>query len=168
MALTNLSESNTLRVASALGYLGVLPFALCAAVLAESATLGAGAQAAALFGFYVPYVFVSYSAVILSFVCGALWGGVNGQQVTRTAAHILLFSNIVSLSAWFSLLLTHVSHFMTLVSVGLLAMGFVAVLFVERTVVNSDGGYWRLRRNLTMVVVLLHLFVLFVIAMESL
>ncbi len=168
MALTNLPESNTSRVASALGYLGALPFLFCAVVLAESTILGGGAQAASLFGFYVPYVFVSYSAVILSFVCGALWGSVNGQEVTRTAGKILLFSNIVCLSAWFSLLLTHVSHFMTLFAVGLLAIGFTAILFVERIVVNSDGGYWQLRKNLTMVVVSLHLFVLFIISMESL
>jgi hypothetical protein len=81
---------------------------------------------------------------------------------------MLLFSNVVCLSAWFSLLLTHVSQVMTLLAVVLLAIGYGSVLFVERFAGRDDLSYWRLRRNLTIAVISLHALVLFFIGMEYL
>jgi len=168
MALNDSLLSASARMAYGLGYLGLLPFLISALVLGNAAVFGLGSQSASLAGFYALYVFVSYSVVILSFVSGTLWGRINPMGVDKLSSSMLLFSNIVCLSAWFSLLLTHVSQVMTLLALILLAIGYGSILFVERFVGRDELSYWRLRRNLTIAVISLHALVLFLIGMEYL
>ena len=155
-------------MAYGLGYLGLLPFLISASMLGNAAVFGLGSQSASLAGFYAPYVFISYSVVILSFVSGTLWGRIHSEVVDKSSSSMLLFSNVVCLSAWFSLLLTHVSHVMTLLALILLAIGYGSVLLVERFAGRDELSYWRLRRNLTIAVISLHALVLFFIGMEYL
>lgn len=168
MAPTDSSMPTSARMAYGLGYLGLLPFLISALVLGNAAVFGLGSQSASLAGFYAPYVFVSYSVVILSFVSGTLWGRINPAGVDKLSSSMLLFSNVVCLSAWFSLLLTHVSQVMTLLALILLAIGYGSVLFVERFAGRDELSYWRFRRNLTIAVISLHALVLFFIGMEYL
>ena len=168
MALNDSSLTASAGMAYGLGYLGLLPFLICALVLGNAAVFGVGSQSASLAGFYAPYVFVSYSVVILSFVSGTLWGRVYSEGADKLSRSMLLFSNVVCLCAWFSLLLTHVSQVMTLLAVVLLAIGYGSVLFVERFAGRDELSYWRLRRNLTIAVISLHALVLFFIGMEYL
>ena len=51
-----------------LGYAGLLPFVVTALLMVRATWFGDGLQSAALGGFYVPYIFIAYSAVILSFM----------------------------------------------------------------------------------------------------
>ncbi len=53
-----------------LGFLGLVPFMLPSYLMANAALFGSGLQSAAIFGLYAPYVFIAYSAIILSFLGG--------------------------------------------------------------------------------------------------
>ena len=56
-----------------LGDLGSLPFILLAGIMADAHFNGPGLHSASVLGLYAPYIFIAYSAVILSFLSGALW-----------------------------------------------------------------------------------------------
>ena len=74
----------------ALGYAGLLPFALSLGVILAAAVSGPGVHSAALFGLYAPYVFIAYSACILSFLSGAVW---RDNTAEHGAASLLIISN---------------------------------------------------------------------------
>ena len=101
---------SVIRITTALGFAGLLPFigALLALVLNVDLP------------FKAEQVFVFYSAIILSFLCGAIWGsllntnfvapdlaGTDFTEVhfTKKASALFIVSNLVSLTAWVSLLI---------------------------------------------------------------
>ena len=88
-----------------LGYLGLIPFFTPLWQMINAVNDGAGIHAASLLGLYAPYVFITYSAIILSFLGGVLWakGRFNQQQKISKAA--IIFSNLMALSAWASLIM---------------------------------------------------------------
>lgn len=145
---------STIRITTVLGCAGLAPFA--------------GAFLATVFEVELPLepekFFVSYSAVILSFLCGALWGSLLGGGVTKTeftkkTMALFVMSNAVSLTAWVSLL-NYERHFE--LSLGLLVLGYTVVLALEYAVVELlykqvYRGYLLLRSWLTISVVVLHL-----------
>ena len=110
--------------------------------------------------------FISYSIVILCFLCGSLWGqALHHASLPKTS--IFLFSNGMTLLAWFSLVLIWSQQ--PSLAVGLLAINYLIVLFFEKIFIwknlSSDSlvqqrRYWRLRWHLTQVVVVCHLLVL--------
>jgi hypothetical protein len=150
---------SAIRVTTALGCAGLLPFV--GALFAANVTL--------IFGVELPFepkqTFVFYSAVILSFLCGAIWGSLLSATFTKKAAALLIVSNLVSLTAWISLL-SYEGHFR--LSLGLLILGYLTVLAAEYAVIELlykkvYRGYLKLRIWLTFCVVGLHLGMLFTI-----
>jgi hypothetical protein len=51
------------------------------------------------------HILVTYAAIILSFLAGIYWGIAFFNKVNRLQIYLLLVSNLVSLSAWFILLI---------------------------------------------------------------
>jgi len=148
-----------------LGDLGSLPFILLAGVMADAHFNGPGLHSASVLGLYAPYIFIAYSAVILSFLSGALWERERERQRSRLdepnrlATVTILFSNFIALSAWACLLLIYVAPIMTVFAICLLLAGFLSLLWVERLTGAAalfSSSYWSMRLRITILVVLLH------------
>ncbi|MEP7186652.1 MAG: DUF3429 domain-containing protein [Rhodanobacter sp.] len=123
----------------AIGWSGVLPFVL--AVLA-ALVLPAWAGFAAA-------VFVSYGAVILSFLGGARWGRAlagdvgSGRFVEAVVPSLIGFSALLLLhTAWIALLL--------------LATGFAVWLVIDQRDPLWSRAYKRMRLGISVVVLMLH------------
>jgi len=165
------------NLTSLLGDLGLVPFILLAGLMAHAYFIGPGLPAASLFGLDAAKGFIAYSAVILSFLSGALWERsrlAESDGLTGLPKAALLFSNIVTLSAWACLLLSNGSPMMQVYAVGLLLLGFLALLWVERqtgglyTRSESRGSsYWSMRLRITLLVVLLHALVAVLMVAEQ-
>ena len=157
MALTTPEKpTNLFTVICLLGSIGLVPFIASVGSMVSGAWLGGGLQSASIFGLYAPYVFMAYSAIILSFLAGTLWGKWETFPSNRRSAAVLIFTNLTSLLAWVSLTVIHMSQFLSILAVAFLAAGYLGILGVERTLKSSSRGYWNLRVSLTTVVVLLH------------
>jgi len=109
-------------------------------------------------------LFGSYSAIILTFLGGVLWG--RGLTVSNPQLRIglLLSSNVVALIAWTSLLL---AGGLTTATLTVLMLGFAVVYGIERLVREPDNQdylavYTNLRGLLTALVTGLHLLVLLI------
>ena len=132
-----------------LGYLGLLPFIGGLVLMMFKETL---------FELFGQQIFITYSAIILSFLSGVLWGAaLEGFDNTlgRTA---LILSNLFALAAWAALLLDGYAK----LAVALLAIGFLAVWFAEKHIrtnqkAASPEGYQTMRNRLTIGVVAMHL-----------
>ena len=146
-----------------LGDLGSLPFILLAGIMADAHFNGPGLHSASVLGLYAPYIFIAYSAVILSFLSGALWERERQRsrqaEPNRLATVTILFSNFIALSAWACLLLIYVAPIMTVFAICLLLAGFLSLLWVERLTGAAalfSSSYWSMRLRITILVVLLH------------
>ena len=152
-----------------LGDLGSLPFILLAGVMADAHFNGPGLHSASVLGLYAPYIFIAYSAVILSFLSGALWERERERERERQPSRLdepnrlatvtILFSNFIALSAWACLLLIYVAPIMTVFAICLLLAGFLSLLWVERLTGAAalfSSSYWSMRQRITILVVLLH------------
>jgi hypothetical protein len=151
------------NLTSLLGDLGSLPFILLAGVMADAHFNGPGLHSASILGLYAPYIFIAYSAVILSFLSGALWERERQRsrqaEPNRLATVTILFSNFIALSAWACLLLIYVAPIMTVFAICLLLAGFLSLLWVERLTGAAalfSSSYWSMRLRITILVVLLH------------
>ena len=151
------------NLTSLLGDLGSLPFILLAGVMADAHFNGPGLHSASVLGLYAPYIFIAYSAVILSFLSGALWERERQRsrqaEPNRLATVTILFSNFIALSAWACLLLIYVAPIMTVFAICLLLAGFLSLLWVERLTGAAalfSSSYWSMRLRITILVVLLH------------
>lgn len=135
---------DTHRVAWVLGFLGLTPFLVGAVGV--------------LAGFHSPTleplnVFITYSAVILSFLSGSLWANAGHQGMSREAALTMILSNVFCLTAWLALLLHN-----NLSAVLLLLVAFPLLCVAEgRVKENLPPSYMRLRTILTWVVFVTHL-----------
>ena len=157
---SNSQRAVTPNILKVLGYAGLLPFLSTTVVMLNAVINGPGLQSAAVFNLYAPYVFISYSAVILSFVAGTLWAKwESGSDSTMTNAAVL-FSNVVSLTAWLALLMIFMSSIMTVFAVTILLVGFASLLWVER-LAKTASDYWQMRVNLTSSVLLMHAVVIY-------
>ena len=95
--------------------------------------------------------FVIYSLVILSFLAGSLWGSAIG--VTGAAKlQRLLVSNGIAVFAALAVLTAQL-----MVAAVLLMLGHLAVLWYERNTGDVDNWYGRLRTQLTLLAVAMHL-----------
>lgn len=157
---SNSQRAVTPNILKVLGYAGLLPFLSTTVVMLNAVINGPGLQSAAVFNLYAPYVFISYSAVILSFMAGTLWAKwESGSDSTMTNAAVL-FSNVVSLTAWLALLMIFMSSIMTVFAVTILLVGFASLLWVER-LTKTASDYWQMRVNLTSSVMLMHAVVIY-------
>ncbi len=137
-----------------LGYLGLLPFLFSLILLFSDTTL---------FNLNGHQFFVAYSAVILSFLSGILWGNGIDHYYHRLSRNILVLSNLFVLLAWGALLQGH-THY--IIATLLLASGYLAVWYAEKLIRNVEQetapkGYQVMRTNLTLGVLLMHFIALF-------
>jgi hypothetical protein len=158
--------TNLFTVICLLGIIGLIPFIISVGCMMSGAWLSGGLQSASIFGLYAPYVFLAYSAIILSFLAGTLWGKWETFPSNRHSAAVLIFTNLTSLLAWVSLTVIHISQFLSILAVALLAAGYLGILGVERTLKSSSRGYWNLRVSLTTFVVFLHWITLYLMIDE--
>jgi hypothetical protein len=103
-----------------LGYLGLLPFAVSTGLVIAGITL---------FGVDPRFLFASYSATILSFLGGVLWGRCLGQTLPMTGSVMLLLSNCFALMAWAALLVSDTGYALALV---VLMAGYCLAYLAER------------------------------------
>ena len=153
-----------------LGDLGSLPFTLLALLMVQGYLAGPGLQSTSVFGLYAPYVFIAYSAVILSFLCGTLWAAARVSEPGFLANAAIVLSNLLALSAWASLLLNYVAPIMTIFAVTLLLAGFLSLLWAERLLARQAGepdrAYWSMRLRITALVAVLHVVVIYMMIQE--
>ncbi|MCL2913599.1 DUF3429 domain-containing protein [Shewanella corallii] len=125
---------------SILGYAGLMPFVLAIIYSLTGATEAVNIST---------QVFVSYSAIILSFLCGALWHKV---RVANWSRPLLLVTNILTLLGWTCLALSPTLALLAL------ALCYGLVLLIEQWADRDETQqYLALRRRLTVIVVGLHL-----------
>ncbi|WP_051484485.1 DUF3429 domain-containing protein [Shewanella waksmanii] len=132
-----------------LGVAGLLPFIIAS---------GLAMVQQPLFGHAASTLFVTYSASILAFLSGSLWGRETHALQNNVNDWVMGLSNVLCLLAWLCLLLTA-----TLGAVALLMLGYITTLIVERrqaTLVGIDPSYLKLRTLLTAVAVGCHVVML--------
>lgn len=140
------SHHDNIQCESSLGYAGLLPFALAfiLTLFGEEQTVTRATE-----------VFVSYGAIILVFLSGALW------QKIRTANYsqpLLMITNLLTLLGWACLALSPALALL------MLAISFTCVYLIEEWADREEvPGYRRLRKRLTAIVVALHLVMLFAV-----
>ena len=149
-----------------LGYAGLIPFVIPVWLLLDQLWFGLELQGAVPFGIYAPYIFIAYSAVILSFMSGTLWAKWQTVKEQSLAKFAVLTSNLFALSAWCALLLIYSAPVMAVFSVALLMLGFISLLWVEHLIGGLEKVYWRMRLSLTGIVIILHLVMITLIFME--
>ncbi|MGI2172286.1 DUF3429 domain-containing protein [Shewanella sp. MF05960] len=101
--------------------------------------------------------FISYSAIILSFMAGALWGKAVVLNLDDSIAKLLIISNVIALGCWIALLTPF-----ELSALILLVSGYVYLLYIEFKAkqLSATTRYITLRTILTSVVVVCHLVVM--------
>jgi hypothetical protein len=170
-------EQSSSAIVRLLGFAGLIPFLVPVVLMVQGAVSAKGFESASVFGLYAPYVFITYSVIILSFLCGALWGKAVSGDCRQAANAVLIFSNLIALSAWSCTLLIYLAPIMSIFATVLLFSGFLAVLFCEREfeqIANQRGrekdftasSYWKMRVQLTALVALLHLVVIYLMIRE--
>ncbi|KLV04520.1 DUF3429 domain-containing protein [Photobacterium ganghwense] len=138
---------------SRLAYLGLLPFVITLLCIWLDKTL---------FGLEARQVFIAYSAVILSFLAGILWGNAIDHIKSTLSRNTLLLSILFAVIAW-GVLLRSPEHYVW--SLLALLFGFIAIWFAEKKIreVEKEGqpaSYQPMRNRLTGIVALLHLIAL--------
>lgn len=144
------------KIATLLGCMGLLPF---------MAALLAGVGGISILSLSPQWVFASYSAVILSFLAGGLWGRLLSADFDFGSGVLMVASNLLALIGWMSLF-GSASQFKS--SIGFLGLGYLVVLaceFIatERLYHHVYLGYLRLRWGLTIAVVAMHFFMFYLL-----
>lgn len=105
-------------------------------------------------------LFITYSAIILSFMGGTLWGQFIHKNIDALSRYVLISSNFLAIGAWFSLLI-----YVPVLSIGLLFLGFISTFWVEVRALkhneSTNARYLNLRFIVTIIVCVLHLLVLY-------
>lgn len=133
-----------------LGYLGLLPFA---------GALGVSWTGLTVFGLAGEQLFITYSAVILSFLSGVLWGNGLDNPPPTLSRYALVLSNVFALLAWGALVKGATPLSLT---VSVLTAGYFLVWLTERWIRycqqknDQPAGYQTMRDRLTLSVVALH------------
>jgi hypothetical protein len=104
-------------------------------------------------------LFMTYSAIILSFMSGALWGQSLEHSREVTLFKLPIITNVIALLAWLCLLFNQSS-----LAIGVLFSGYLLLLLTEwywREQGDFPNGYYpMLRLLLTSIVCVLHFFML--------
>lgn len=129
-----------------LAYLGLIPF-LVAIFLNEFYS-----QEYTAFGLNLPspqFMFVAYSAVILSFLSGTLWK----RDLKPTSKSVQLYSNLFSILAFVSVMIP------IKVALIVLPVAYLLLLITEQNQLSNQAaknGYLQLRYRITLAVIFLH------------
>ena len=102
-----LSFKNISPVIVVLGLLGSLPFLIVSVVVNYSVISAGNAASSQILGIYAPSIFVNYSAIILAFLSGALWGSRDNIRNSKEQTSLLVFTNLMAISAWLLLIASH-------------------------------------------------------------
>lgn len=129
-----------------LGYLGLIPFATSALAISLKVSI---------FNISALLIFVSYSAIILSFLSGVMWGNSLNNKENSTSRFTILLSNFFALLAWFSLLRSTDDYTLAIFA---LMLGFICIRIAEIKFnsAHQDEHYQQLRNRLTTCVCGLH------------
>jgi len=133
MPQPDVRSSSADRTMFNLGYLGLLPFA---------GALGVSWTGLTVFGLAGEQLFITYSAVILSFLSGVLWGNGLDNTPPTLSRYALVLSNVFALLAW--------------------GAGYFLVWLTERWIRyrqqknDQPAGYQTMRDRLTLSVVAFH------------
>ncbi|MBJ7537228.1 DUF3429 domain-containing protein [Marinomonas transparens] len=134
-----------------LGVLGMIPFVFSAYLSLTAKTF---------LDVSGTHLFTTYSALILSYLSGMLWGQVIHKEKSTSGSYLLICSNVLSYGAWASLIIN-----VPELSIALLLLGFISVFWVDARWIkfkgNSHTRYTNMRFLLTIFVCVLHLLVLF-------
>ncbi|WP_394205167.1 DUF3429 domain-containing protein [Shewanella waksmanii] len=133
------------RLMAVLGIAGLIPFVVASLMYLTQISLT---------GFAPQQLFVTYSAVILAFLTGSLWGRETHALQNHIHDWVMAVSNLLCLMAWASLLVGHLS-----VTLWMLMLGYIATLLVERRqakLIGIEPDYLKLRLGLTSVAVVCH------------
>ncbi|MCB5162715.1 DUF3429 domain-containing protein [Marinomonas algarum] len=134
-----------------LGVLGIIPFA------AATYFSWIGQPFLGLSGYTL---FSTYSAIILSFLGGALWGQLIHKEINSLGRFLLISSNLLALAAWVALLIGIPS-----LSIAILLLGFMSVFWVEarslKLIRSPNAPYLNMRFVITIIVCVLHLIMLY-------
>ena len=137
-----------------LGAMGLIPFVFATYLSWTNATF---------FDRSGLYLFITYGAIILSFLSGTLWGQFVHKESSPVSKYLLISSNVVAVAAWFSLLLD-----IQVLSIALLFLGFISTFWGEarfaRQVESAAlpaSPYLTMRFVLTLIVCVLHLLVFY-------
>ena len=95
--------------------------------------------------------FVIYSLAILCFLAGSLWGTAMQRQGADKLLRLVVSNGIVIFAA------LSVLTAQAVIAAGLLALGYLATLWYERSSGSRSGWYASLRLQLTLLVVALHI-----------
>ena len=155
-----------LKLMHILGYAGLIPFGIPVCLMLNDLWFGSAIRSGIPWVVHAPDIFISYSAIILSFMCGTLWAGWQTIGDNRLAKGAVLVSNLLALSAWSALLLMFILAVPKVLSVILLMLGFISLLIVERMLGSAVIVYWRMRLSLTAIVVILHLIMITLVIKE--
>ena len=155
-----------LKMMHILGYAGLIPFMFPLFLMLTDLWFGPAKGNGMPWAVYAPDIFISYSAVILSFMCGTLWASWQTIGNNRLARYAVLVSNLLALSAWSALLLMFILAVPKVLSVILLMLGFISLLTTERMLGSAVKIYWRMRLSLTAIVVILHLIMITLVIKE--
>ncbi len=142
-----MNEQYIIKKAWALSILGVLPFAWATLEIWLNINWLSG-----FFGVSAYFIFLSYAAIILSFLGGIMWGGVlHTKGNSSLAGWLLILSVIPALIAWVAVLL-----FPQNIAWLLLIGGFLSLLKIEHFMQQINlipYWFWLLRRNITIAVI---------------
>ena len=155
-----------LKLMHILGYAGLIPFGIPVCLMLNDLWFGSEIRNGIPWAVHAPDIFISYSAVILSFMCGTLWARWQTIGNNRLAKGAVLVSNLLALSAWGALLLMFIASVPKVFCVILLMFGFISLLTAERMLGTAVMVYWRMRLSLTAIVLTLHLIMITLVIME--
>ena len=155
-----------LKLMHIVGYAGLIPFGIPVCLMLGDLWFGSTIRSGIPWVVHAPDLFISYSAIILSFMCGTLWAGSQTIGNNRLAKGAVLVSNLLALSAWGALLLMLIASVPKVFCVILLMFGFISLLTAERMLGTAVMVYWRMRLSLTAIVLILHLIMITLVTME--
>ena len=131
-------DNNLKTQIKVLTYLGILPFAMCTALLFSN------------YAQINPTKWmIGYSAIIASFISGSHWGIYSSKSIR---INLLIHSNIIALLAWLSLLIP--THFavITLIFCFLYLITLDYIMLQDKIIPN---WYFKIRISATTIVILL-------------
>jgi hypothetical protein len=155
-----------LKLMHILGYAGLIPFGIPVCLMLDDLWFGSTIRSGIPWVVHAPDLFISYSAIILSFMCGTLWAGWQTIGNNRLAKGAVLLSNLLALSGWGALLLMLIASVPKVFCVILRMFGFISLLTAERRLGPAVMVYWRMRLSLTTIVLILHLIMITLVIME--
>ncbi|WP_117235076.1 DUF3429 domain-containing protein [Vibrio maerlii] len=145
--------SPTNKTMLSLGYLGLVPFSVGLILTISNIEL---------LNLNGATVFTTYSAVILSFLSGVLWGSGIASKQNDAVQNLLIVSNVFALVAWLVLLIDSNNFYLATM---LLTAGYLSIWFIERHNMSESrkeerSFYLTMRSKLTSFVVFMHVLAL--------